>query len=374
MARLHYHRWHGNFVIDKFSSEDSMRDYLFSNPELIFEEDNAWVIPIKEEKFLRESADESGGRADIILCRIKKEEWKTVQERRTLRRSSIELWVVELKKEEASHENGFRQLFRYMTAIKNNAKVRDDLAGEIKNRVKVELSKKIEFEHEDNDGLEVYGSLIAPSFDLLSRTKEPIDDLKENLENMGKVAEGFTLVDAVDAARELFPVSLIKMIRFKRGDEEIIYSENILGQRAAAQMARIDPVDLFLKDKIKEDDVFYFRDNKDKHHEEVECNVLNRRGPSHSFMIKIVSIKGQDFIEVPKWSNDPEPHYEYMKKPIPTENTAKTCSAALHKFFRIYDDTELFKHYWDFGERHFVRKSDRKTLSDLKAEYRLSVE
>ncbi|GAH95841.1 unnamed protein product, partial [marine sediment metagenome] len=36
-------------------------------------------------------------------------------------------------------------------------------------------------------------------------------------------------------ACKLFPyISLVKFIRFKRSDETIIYSENVLGRRAAA--------------------------------------------------------------------------------------------------------------------------------------------
>src|SRR3989338_1768343 len=102
MAKLHYHRWLEQFSIDEFSSEDSMRDYLSSNPTLFFEEDT-WVIPIKEEKCLPESSlvPKQSGRADIILCRLLSD-MEDVKQNGKLSSSDIELWVVELKKDEDS--------------------------------------------------------------------------------------------------------------------------------------------------------------------------------------------------------------------------------------------------------------------------------
>jgi len=382
MVRLHYHRWLEQFVKDEFSSEDSMRDYLSSNPGLIFEE-HSWVIPIQEEKFLPGSSlVKESGRADIILCRIMEEKDKVRKEEK-LQLSSIELWIVELKKVESSYENGFMQLFDYMTVVKNNFELQNDIVGQIKKRIEKDCGKKIELGDDPNVRFAgIYGSLVAPSFDLISRMREPVSrDIKKNykqdweilekkLKDKGKKAEGFTLIDAVHA---LFPdVTLIKLIRFKRGDEVIIYSENILGKKAITQTSRIDPKELFLNHIIKEDDVFYFRDDKGVDHKEVECRVLNKRGRSHSFMIEVVAPKG-DPIEIPKYVKAPKPHYEYTKKTIPIENTTKTCSMALHKVFKIYDDEELIKYYWNFGEKNFVKKNG-KNLFDLKEEYRLSIE
>jgi len=381
MAQLHYHRWVERFIVDEFSSEDSMRDYLFSNPILIFEEDT-WVIPIVEEKCLPlSSLDKKYGRADIILCRIV-EDTEQVKKQKKLSLSLIESWIVELKKEEAGYENGFRQLFDYMTIVKNDNKIREDINNEIKNKVEKYLGiKGLQFK-DPGTSLNVYGSLVAPSFDLIGRTRESIsknvknykkdyEDLGKVLKDKGKIDEGFTLIDTINAACKLFPyISLIKLIRFKRGDEIIIYSENILGRKAVAQISRIDPVELFKNGTIKEDDIFYFRDDKGKEHNEVECRVLNKRGPSHSFMIKIVAVKGYSNISVPKWAKD---HYDYKVQRIPIENTAKTCSIAIHKLFEIYDEDELFKYYWNFGEKNFVRKSDGNLLSELREQQRLKM-
>lgn len=141
-------------------------------------------------------------------------------------------------------------------------------------------------------------------------------------------------------------------------------------ERGNLSARRIDPVKLFENSTIKEDDIFYFRDDKGKEHNEVECRVLNKRGPSHAFMIKIVAVKGHSNISVPKWAKD---HYDYKVQRIPIENTAKTCSIAIHKLFEIYDEDELFKYYWNFGEKNFIRKSDGKLLSELREEQRSKV-
>jgi len=377
MARLHYHRWLEQFIVNEFSSEDSMRDYLFSNPTLIFEEDT-WVIPIVEEKCLPlSSLDKKYGRADIILCRILEDD-EQVKKQKKLSLSLIELWIVELKKKEASYENGFRQLFDYMAIVKNDNKIQKDIKNEIVKCLDIEgLQLK-----DPDTSLGIYGSLVAPSFDLIGRMRESIsknvksckkdyEDLDKVLKDKGKIDEGFTLIDVINAACKLFPyLSLIKLIRFKRGDEIIIYSENILGRKAAAQISRVDPVELFKNGTIKEDDIFYFKDDKGKEHKEVECRVLNKRGQSHSFMIKIVTVKGQSNISVPKWAKD---HYDYKVQKIPIDNTAKTCSIALHKLFGIYGEDELLKYYWNFGEKDFVRRSDGKLLSELREEQRLNV-
>jgi hypothetical protein len=71
---------------------------------------------------------------------------------------------------------------------------------------------------------------------------------------------------------------------------------------------------------------------------------------------------------MPKWAKD---HYDYETDRFPAkENTAKMCSIALHKLFKLYNDDELFKGYWNFGEKHFARTTDDKTLSQLREEQR----
>jgi len=381
MTQLHYHRWVEQFIVDEFSSEDSMRDYLFSYPPLIFEE-GAWVIPIVEERCLPQSSlDKRYGRADIILCRVL-EDTKQVKENKKLSLSNMEIWIVELKKKEASYENGFKQLFDYMAVLKNNKYIQEDIMKELKNKIEKYLGiKGLQF-RDSNTSFILCGSLVAPSFDLIGRSKEftskdvknykkDYESLKKTLKDKGKIDEGFTLIDVVDAACKLFPhISLVKFIRFKRSDEIIIYSENVLGRRAAAQISRVDPVELFKEGTIKEDDAFYFGDDNGKDYKEVDCRVLNKRGPSHSFIIKIVAIKGYSNILVPKWAMG---HYDYKQEKFPIGSTAKTCSIALHKLFKIYNEDELFKYYWNFGEKHFIRKSDGKSLSELREEHRLKV-
>ncbi len=139
MARLHYQRWVEQFIVDEFSSEDSMRDYLFSHPTLIFE-DNTWVIPIVEEKCLPLSfLGKKYGRADIILCRIL-EDTEQVKNKKKLNLQTIELWIVELKKREVTYENGFKQLFDYMTIVKNDNKLQENIKKELKSKVEECLS------------------------------------------------------------------------------------------------------------------------------------------------------------------------------------------------------------------------------------------
>ena len=119
---------------------------------------------------------------------------------------------------------------------------------------------------------------------------------------------------------------------------------------------------------IKEGDAFYFRDDNGKDYKEVDCRVLNKRGPSRSFMIKIVAIKGHSDILVPKWPRGQwvKGHYYYEQEKFPIESTVKSCSIALHKLFTKYNKNELFRYYWNFGVKHFIRKSDGKSLSELR--------
>lgn len=358
MAQLHYSRWVAQFIIDKFSSEDSMRDYLFSNPSLVFEE-GTWVIPIVEERCLPQSSlGKRYGRADIILCRVF-EDTKQVKENKKISLSNMEIWIVELKKEEASYENGFKQLFDYMTVLKNNRHIQEDIMKELKSKIEEHLGiKGLQFK-DSNTSFILCGSLVAPSFDLIARSKEftskdvknykkDYELLKKTLKHKGKIDEGFTLIDAVDAACKLFShISLVKFIRFKRSDETIIYSEHVLGRRARTQISRVDPVELFNEGTIKEDDAFYFRDDNGKDYKEVDCRVSNKRGPSHSFIIKIVAIKGHSDILIPKWPKGQwaKGHYDYKQEKFPIGSTAKTCSIALHKLFEIYNEDELFRYY-----------------------------
>ncbi len=355
-----------------------MRDYLFANPTLIFEEET-WVIPIIEEKVLPlSSLHKKYGRTDIILCRILEEKEK-VRKHKKLSLSLIELWVVELKKEEVSYENGFKQLFDYMTIIKNDREIQKMIIEQIKIKVKDYLNiKDLKFSDYDSS-INIFGSLVAPSFDLIGRTigainkninkyKKDYNDLEKVLKEKGKINEGFTLLDVINAACKLFSnITLIKLIRFKRGDEIIVYSENILGRKSVAQVSRVDPLALFKNGTLRENDVFYFKDENGREYREVKCKVLNKRGPSHSFMIKIEKIEGFDKIKIPKWDKN---KYQYTLKKLPVINTSKTCSIALHKLFNVYTEEELFKYYWNFGENDFIRKSDGKLLSELRELYR----
>ena len=47
------------------------------------------------------------------------------------------------------------------------------------------------------------------------------------------------------------------------------------------------------------------------------------------------------------------------------------CSIALHKHYEIYENDELFKYYWSFGEKNFIRERGDKSLSELREEQRL---
>lgn len=123
-----------------------------------------------------------------------------------------------------------------MTVLKNAKNIQD----EINNRIKSKIEKDLHLEDEglqlltDPDTpLNICGSLVAPSFDLIGRTRESVskdvkdhkkdyEDLEKILRDKGKIDEGFTLIDVIDATGKLFPhISLIKLVRFKRSDEII---------------------------------------------------------------------------------------------------------------------------------------------------------
>ena len=372
MANLHYHRWNQQFTIDTFSSEDSMRDYLSSNPTLIFEE-NALTVSIEEEKCLPKSTlGKRFGRADIILCRTANDTLDIINNSNSnpVHIPNVEAWIIELKKDEASYKNGFKQLFDYMTVVKNSSDIQKSIKTLVKRNIEGKVNKK-DLDIIIDDPIAICGALIAPSFDLVGRTIESVkiygkdwEAFEENLKKSSKYEEGFTLFDTVEGTRKLFSqICLIKLIRFRRGDEIIIYSENALGSKAAVQISRVDPVDLFSKGIINEADQFYFRDDNNKDHQEVKCKILNARGPSHSFKVRIESIKDEYELDMPKFIKD---KYVYNTKNIPIEDTSKNCSTALHKLYRIYDDAKLHDYYWNFGDSNFVREHDKKSLSDLR--------
>ena len=117
------------------------------------------------------------------------------------------------------------------------------------------------------------------------------------------------------AARDEFDYFLLmKLIRFRRGDEIIVFSENILGSKSPV---RIDPVEIFKKGLIKEDDIFYFRDLNGIDYSNVKCKVLNKRGPSHSFMIRIDDLDDIKNIDLPDKWNDGILRFK-KNQPIPT--------------------------------------------------------
>lgn len=335
MAQLYYSRWDKQFSLFEFSSEDSMRDYIFANPELIFEEDS-WVIPIKEEMSLPDSV-----RPDIVLCRILKDP-----------EEDIELWIVELKNTEAD-EKGFTQLTNYMEKVQGNAELQNEIIQEIRKKVRKNLKDEgIETEINERASLKVCGCLVAPFF-----------DLSENL---------------VKAVREYqSPVSLIKLMRFKRGDETIIYSENVLGS-LGRKRETMNPVELFQEGIIKEDDIFYFRDNNDKIYNNddnlVQCKVLPKAGPGSSFIIKIEKViqNGVERNTVPISEDiySPDGKCTFEDKSINVEITSRQGSIALHKLFGVYNDNELWKNTNLLGDNNFVRASDNKSLYDLREKYR----
>jgi len=368
MAHLYYHRWCDHFSIAPFSTEDSMRDYLISNPQLIFEEKDL-VIAITEEKCLPGSTlDKKYGRADILLCRIADETYDSIP--REIDISNLELWIIELKKAEADFENGFIQLFDYMTTIKNSQNIQRDIKSEIIAAIKKKSG--VDELHCEDAPLTICGAVIAPSFDLIERVTRNIgvyDNewklLEQVLKQAGKLGEGFTLLDAVVHSRTVgfSKVTLIQLIRFKRGDEVVIFAENALGHRAAIRIKRFDPLLLFDNGIVTENQIYYFKDETGKIHENAKCRVLRKRGVSSSFMIEILSVDDHEVIQIHKWAED---HFEFESKKLPFQNTAKTCSIALHKLFNVFDDTELYNNYGNFGENNFVSSHDEKTLFELK--------
>jgi len=374
-ARLHYHRWTNDFILDTFSSEDSMRDYLFSNPTLFFLK-NDWVIPIKEENWfpISSRSDREYGRADIILCRILKIEKVQIKETKKIDLSNIELWVVELKKEEASYENGFMQLLDYITVINNENDIKNKIKEIIKSKMKDDLGINNLEVDESSEPFTVHGSLIAPSFDLIGRTKKSLtenviryeDDYKKlerDLTETHKSNLGFTLADLADAT----DIALIKLIRFKRSDEIIIYAEHILGEKAERKaIQRINPISLFEDGTLREDDIFYFKDSKEgKEYRGVKCKVAKKKGRSDSFMIRISTVEGYNDISITKGYRK-----EFNVQPFPAEGTVKMCSIALHKLFNIYSEDQIWNYYSDFGDNNFVRESDGKTLLEIREEQR----
>jgi len=194
--------------------------------------------------------------------------------------------------------------------------------------------------------------------------------LEERLRKSQRFDEGYTLLDVVDVGRDLFTdLWLIRLLRFQRGDEIIVYSENALGERAGSGW--IAPKGLFEQGFILPDDRFYFVDDKGDPHPEVKCRILKRGGGGASFVAEIQSVGKETEIPVPsKWAGD---HHEYATEKLPIVNTTKRCSIALHKYFGIYDEPAIMKRYNHLGERNFRRVRDNRLLWDLKEEYRRGV-
>ena len=357
-----------------------MRDYLFVNPNLIFEDDT-WAVPIVEEKCLPESSlDKSWGRADMMLCVVNRDRSLTKKEG-SLCLADVDVWIVELKKEEASYENGFRQLFDYLVVMKNSEEARKELKRVLEEKLEEYLDVKSIDPLGDTNELGICGALVAPSFDLVSRTtKLPTKDveiyredymsLEDNLRSQDRLAGGFTLCDAIHSCEMFKTINLMKVIRFKRSDEIIVYSENALGKKAEVQskLKRVDPVDLFAKGIIAKDDDFSFRDQTGVVHSEVVCRVLCKRGPSHSFVLQVRSIPSGK-VPYPEPYGDWPYKYRYSLKSIPIASTTKTISHALHKLFEVFPDEGLPKYYWQYGEHNFLRQHDNRALSELKEEY-----
>lgn len=385
MSKIDYHRWSNNFILDEFSSEDSMRDYLFSNSTLLFNEKDI-IFPIGEEKALPQSslANKQSGRADLILCRLLEE---SEIENGKLSLENIEIWVIELKKMEATYSNGFEQLFDYLSIINNNKNnIQENIKNELKKAIKKNRHRDIEFK-DSNGTFSICGSLVAPSFDLFTRThfkdiitkgsNPDFQALGQGLIKTGIKNEGFTLLDIMYTAQKLFgKIKLQQLLRFRRSDEIIIYSENVLGSKAeAATLSRVDPIDLFNRGILKEDQVFYFRDTKGNDHKEVRCKVINGRGRSHSFILELKEIPGSTEIKFPiiKW-NKGKKRNEFLNdeiKKLPIGDGVKNISIALHDYFSIYNNKEeLANNYFNHGEQNFVRENDEKTLSEIRDESR----
>jgi len=381
MAQLSSYRWIKNSV-NPFSSEDSMRDYLSSNPSLLFE-DNSWVIPIKEEKYLPKSSlkNRQAGRADIILCRMQLDRHSFIHaEEKILDFSKIEFWIVELKKEEASYENGFIQLFDYLTIVKSDTRLQKEIKNEIFNNVRVELNiNKSHLKIIDSE-IPLFGSIVAPSFDLISKRqmiknyeneyKEYYDKLEGRL-NKHKNND-FTLLDFVLASANcgfILDFILMKLIRFRKDDEVMFFSENILGSKSSAKVSRLDPVKIFDLKLINEDEIFNFKDLNGKIYNKVKCKVLNKRGPSHTFMIMINDLGGTREINLPyKWDKG---SLKFDKYNVPSkEITVKNCSMGLHLYFNVFDESQLQSLYWSFGDENFVKESDGKSLTEIKADFK----
>lgn len=372
MAFLHYRKWIRPFSVSKFSSEPSMRDYLFNAPELFFKDDDRdSIIPIKEEMGLSKSniVGKERGRSDIILCRI-----RDFRERATQLDSGIEIWVIELKNGEASYENGFEQLFDYLSSINNSQQIQDHIRETVLQKIR---EKQLDASQLEEAPLNLYGSLVAPSFDLIGENTEfkpyigkEWGEFEQNLKRGGKLDKGFTLYDAVNTTYSIFPICLKKLVRFTRKDEEIIYTEDALGQKAAKR-SYIPPSDMFKSGIISKEDKFYFRDSNNKEYKDVECHVL-KKGRGDAFKIRILSI-GEKFPEIKfptGWQNDQIKSWE--NRSLPADDTAVNCSITLHKFFsNEMKDKEILTKLKSkkLGEFNFVRE-DGKTLNQLRNEYR----
>jgi|GEM_PF-2441199 len=383
MPRLYHQRLFHNFVENRFSAEKAMRDFLSQNPTPIFPQNNI-ILTISEEQNLPQSTlpGREGGQADLVLCRILKDRDQLTAPIQLSLRDEIELWIVELKNVEAGY-GAFEQLFDYMTVVKNNPNIQSNIEQEMLRKLCDSCGlQNIQFT-DQNSGLQICGCIVAPSFDLLTRTRNNIvegkqlqDDwrkLKNALANQGVINGGFTLLDAVDAATHVFPlVSLIKLIRFKRGDETILYTENALGSRAERKVRiSIDPLEAFNQGLLSEDDRFYFRDNEGGDHEEdVSCQVVRMRGRANAFMMKIKRFRDSNAIQIARLIQGHVILDEQQTGlPMANPETATTCSYTLHCALGIYQP-ENIQDWGNFGNWNFVRAADGKTLEDIKQELR----
>ncbi|MDO8444627.1 MAG: hypothetical protein Q7T53_00740 [Deltaproteobacteria bacterium] len=377
MAQLHYHRWQNEFEKADFSSESSMRDYLFRHPQIIVNKDTDVdaIIPIGEEESLPESglSSKNKGRADIVIVKVYKNDGNDVAGKNNkLLKENIEIWICELKKVEATYYNGLEQLLDYMSTFQKVDDLKNKIGDYIINWYRKNRKQEIEFEGESS--FIVCGSLVAPSFDLYSTMKKAEINNNENwpFKNiLEKLPESFTMFDIVRKAEETFGfITLNKVMRFIRSDEEIIFSENALGEAAskAQHIKRIDPLEIFKAGILKESDRFYFRDMNGREHREVQCTVEKTRGRSHSFVVKVSSVDDHNQIEIPKWAKT---HFDFSKNPLPYIGTAKICSLALHKMLKVIIDNEtLYANYGAAGDNNFIREGDRKSLAELREELR----
>ena len=178
------------------------------------------------------------------------------------------------------------------------------------------------------------------------------------------------------------PINFVKFQYFRKKENEQEFLARVFlldpvetEQRASIRgkrkkVALTDPIELFNTGMIKEEDVFFFRDNEDILHKDIECQIVKERGRASSFIVKIDELKGHDKIDIPE-SYLPC-GIEYKEEKFPVKVTTRTLSIALHHL-RTYKDRKIdVKEYYSFGNTNFERKKDEKGLDELCKEYRNS--